>query len=110
MNLCFHGGTHAAQTLAEAARRRGFKITAEPHADIVFMSQDTPTDKEGRRDTQSIRANILEVAHRFKGPIVVTSQVEPGFMRALDMVLRNRDYYIQTRRSSDINYICYNIS
>ena len=49
MKLCFLGGTHAAQTLEEAARRKGFAFTSEDKADVVFVAMDTPTKGTGER-------------------------------------------------------------
>ena len=83
--ICFLGGSHAAQHLREAAYRKGLKITPYPEeADLVFVSEDTPTDEKGRRDLQPIRELMWQAAAT-KKPIVLTSQVPPGFTRSFNL-------------------------
>lgn len=83
MKLCFLGKSHAAVTLAEAARRKGFEITVEvPLASLVFVSEDTPTDETGVRDVSPIKALVESVMYRATAPIIITSQVTPGFTRS----------------------------
>ena len=50
--------------------------------DIIFVSEDTPTDKEGKRNLEPIRDRVMFAA-QFEKPIVLTSQVPPGFTRSL---------------------------
>lgn len=78
----FLGTSHAALTLKEGARRRGLKITEDiKEADLVFVSEDAWTDANGVRDLTIIRLLIEEAKFDAGAPIVVTSQVPPGFMR-----------------------------
>ena len=98
MKLCFVGDSHAAHHLREAARQRGFAITDKPDsAAICFVSQDTPTDEKGNRDETPIRSLIQ--AHHAHPLLVVTSQVQPGFMRSLG--LPNAFHQPETLRIKD---------
>lgn len=80
--LCFLGSSHAARHLRSAASDKGFPIVRADSADVVFVSEDTPTDESGRRDMRPIRA-LLDVAQRSGALVVLTSAVEPGFCRSL---------------------------
>jgi UDPglucose 6-dehydrogenase len=81
MRLCFLGDSHAAYHLARAAERKGATLVGQDSADIIFVSQDTPTDEQGRRDVEVIRKLVYSV-RRLHVPIVITSQVTPGFTRS----------------------------
>lgn len=97
--IYFYGTSFAANTLREAARRRGLAIAPLPErADLIFVSEDTPTDSEGVRNYSGIVAMIGE-AETFKVPIVLTSQVEVGFCRDLDMA--NLYHQSETLRIED---------
>lgn len=80
----FVGDSYAANTMREAARRRGLTIAKASEADLIFISQDTKTDGAGRRDMIEIRL-MLAQAKEFDKPIVLTSQVEPGFCRQQEL-------------------------
>ena len=81
--ICFLGDSHAANTLREAARQKGIALTDIPSdADLIFVSQDTPTDERGARDLEPIRAMVYH-AEGFGKPIVLTSAVPIGFTRSL---------------------------
>ena len=85
MRLCFLGTSHAAQTLARAAERKGFTLTDDlAGADLAFISEDTPTDENGVRDLKPILALVERVKTERRGSAVITSQVPPGFMRSID--------------------------
>ena len=85
MKLCFLGTSHAAVTLAEAARRKGFVLTESiGDADEVFISEDTPTDESGKRDLTPILELVDLVMRKHRGGAVITSQVPPGFTRSLN--------------------------
>ncbi len=74
----FIGDSYAAVTLKEAARRRGLPLTDDmANTDLVFVSQDTPTDRHGNRDLVLIENLIRSVPLNI--PLVITSQVPPGF-------------------------------
>lgn len=90
--ICFVGNSHAPRTLREAAIAKRLQITNDlTEADLIFVSEDTPTDAEGHRDLWPIRLLIeqADAARRDGVPIVITSQVPPGFTRSL----RERDLY-----------------
>ena len=81
--ISFVGTTHAAETLEAAARKKGLDVTDDPFkARLVFISEDTPTGPYGARDTEKIR-ELLERYRTIKVPVVLTSQVEPGFTRLM---------------------------
>lgn len=82
MKICFIGTSHAAEHLARAAAEKCFELVRLHDADMVFVSEDTPTDAHGNRDLDKIRA-LLQVAQSHPGPIVLTSAVPPGFTRSL---------------------------
>lgn len=78
----FIGDSYAALTLKEAARKRGLPVTDDiALADLVFVSQDTPTDQWGSRNLNAIRELIEQVPEAV--PMVITSQVTPGFCRSI---------------------------
>lgn len=83
MKVTFLGTSHAAQHLALAAHERGFELTYPRNAELVFVSQDTPTDSDGRRDMEIIKELVRYVSCSV--PVVLTSQVEPGFTRSLGL-------------------------
>lgn len=83
MKVAFLGTSHAAQHLSAAAADKGFKLVAPMDADLVFVSEDTPTDPHGQRDLRRIEGLILEALERRQPgiPLVLTSAVPPGFCR-----------------------------
>ena len=82
----FLGTSHAAQHLKAAAIARGASVTDEMNdADVIFVSEDTPTDSQGNRNLAPIRDLVME-ASKTGAQIVLTSQVPPGFTRALGLV------------------------
>ena len=82
--ICFLGDSHAPHTLAAAARANGLRVTEEISlASLIFVSQDTPTDEDGKRDLEPVRLLCLRALEDSKVPIVLTSQVTPGFTRNL---------------------------
>ena len=81
--ICFLGSSHAAHHLALGAVKRGNQITLNcQQADVIFISEDTPTDANGKRDLSPI-LELVDVAVKLRKPIVLTSQVPPGFTRSL---------------------------
>jgi UDPglucose 6-dehydrogenase len=86
LKLCFLGTSHAAQHLSQAAKEKGFELVAQEEADLVFISEDTPTDAQGNRDLGVIRA-LVKRARKTAVPIVLTSAVPPGFTRSLGFEL-----------------------
>lgn len=97
--IAFLGSSHAAHHLALAAMKRGNTITFNREkADVLFISEDTPTDANGKRDLAPIYT-LIEIAAQHKKPIVLTSQVPPGFTRSLD--LPNIFHQAETLRMKD---------
>ena len=88
MNICFIGDSHAPKILAAAAMSKGFNLTNHIEgADLVFVSQDSKVADSGKRDLSVIEA-MVRMAHprrRLDAPLVLTSQVTPGFTRSLDI-------------------------
>lgn len=92
--ICFLGKSHAARTLRLAAEVRKIPMTDEPKiADVVFISEDTPTRADGVRDLAPI-IELIGIANRSTlAPIVLTSQVPPGFTRARAEAHVRRHFY-----------------
>ena len=87
--ICFVGTTFAPVHLREAARLSGLTLTNQIHiADLVFISEDTPT-QDGKRDLIRIRNLVASVILETKSSavLVLTSQVPPGFTRSLGLNL-----------------------
>lgn len=96
------GTSHAPQHLAAAAKARGFKLCwLDASPDLVFISEDTPTDSAGKRDLEPIRRLCQETRAAYAGPVVLTSQVPPGFTRGLGLELYHQ---ADTLRIKDAPY------
>lgn len=80
MRLHFIGESHAARHFRLSATIRGFELVDIDSADLIFVSEDTPTI-HGNRDLLPIK-KLLEVALTYSVPVILTSQVPPGFCRA----------------------------
>lgn len=81
--IAFLGTSHAAVHLRDAAVARGVQVTTDPNlAEVIFISEDTPTDADGNRDVQPIWELVASVRGT-KAQLVLTSQVPPGFTRSL---------------------------
>lgn len=79
----FLGTSFAPKHLKAAAIRRGALVTEEiSNASLIFVSEDAPVAPDGERDLTEIR-NLIEIAKSTGKPIVLTSQVPPGFTRSL---------------------------
>lgn len=82
--IAFLGTSHAAEHLRDAARDKGLDVTDQPNvADVIFVSQDTITDDAGNRDLRFVRDLVVN-ARIYGKPIVITSQVTPGFTRVFN--------------------------
>lgn len=93
------GSSFAAIHLKAAAQFRGVQTCQEiEDSELVFISEDTPTDSEGVRAFGPIK-NLIEIANKFGKPIILTSQVPPGFTRALGIT--NIFHQAETLRISD---------
>lgn len=99
--ICFLGTSHAAQHLRAAASAKGVPLTDDPRAaKVIFVSEDTPTDEHGVRDLSPIR-RLIDEALRYDAPIVLTSQVPPGFTRALGISPGHIYHQAETLRIKD---------
>lgn len=88
--LAFVGTSHAAQHLSAAAWEKGFELVSQDRADVIFISEDTLIARDGTRDQEPIRKLAEAVAATInwnRTTMVVTSQIEPGFMASLRMPL-----------------------
>lgn len=100
--IYFHGTSHAAEHLREGAKSRGVVVVDSPNlADVIFISEDTPTDYSGKRDLEPIRKAVHSLT-RFNKQMVLTSQVPPGFTRSLG--LQNIYHQAETLRIKDAVY------
>lgn len=82
--ICFLGTSHAPTTLAAAARSHGLRVTNElALATLVFVSEDTPAEWNGARDTKPVEELLRQALFQSKAPVVLSSQVPPGFTRAM---------------------------
>ena len=83
--ICFLGTSHAAVHLREAAIQRHLHVGNNLDiADVIFISEDTPTDSTGKRDLTPILKLIDSVRDK-EAQLVLTSQVPPGFTRSLGL-------------------------
>lgn len=99
MKVCFLGTSHAALTLRKAADWKGFFLTDSlGDADIIFVSEDTPLDDEGRRFMGQIDRRV-KLAASYQSPVILTSQVEPGYCRSKGCA--NLIHQVDTLRISD---------
>jgi len=88
--ICVIGDSHAPEMFRKGSLYHNISLTDDPQkADVVFISQDTPTDENGRRDVEPIRKLVQSV--NTPGTLVLTSQVPVGFTRSL-----NRRIYHQS--------------
>lgn len=99
--ICFLGSSHAAIHLREAARERGLELTDDrANASLIFVSEDTPTGWDGTRDLSSIRY-MLEDALEVGPPVILTSQVPPGFTRSFRQTRERLFHQAETLRIKD---------
>jgi len=103
MKICFLGISHAAQHLSAAAAEKGFLLVGlNDDPALVFVSEDTPTNVNGLRNLVPIRNLFMQGKAGLPVPIILTSQVPPGFTRSL----KNPGIYHQaeTLRIKDAAY------
>ena len=102
----FVGDSFAPKHLREAALKRGLTLT--PYlgkAHLVFISQDTPIGDYGERILSPIKDLIVETREKTDGVIVLSSQVPPGFTRALRMEIY---HMAETLRIKDAAHRAFN--
>lgn len=81
MKIHVSGGTHLAQTLARAASIRGFELTgAARKAELVFVAPDVLDHGQLGEVNQFMQEAIESTPEQT--PIVLVSQVPPGYTRA----------------------------
>ena len=82
--IYFVGSSFAPKHLKMAAIERGLVMSKSiKEANLIFISEDTPTDN-GKRDLGVIRDLITDTIMKMdRGVLVLTSQVPPGFTRSL---------------------------
>lgn len=90
MKLDFRGGTHAAKTLAEAAHIRGLPLGTP--GTVVFVAMDVEDHTELGPVTALMQAAVNDTPPDV--PIVIVSQVPPGWTRSWT-VHRPNIYYQQ---------------
>ena len=62
--------------------------------EVIYVSDDVPTDEFGKSDTNLINDSALRVSTLTKDAcIVILSQVNPGFTRAISSQISNQLYY-----------------
>lgn len=84
--IFFVGESFAPKHLREAAIKRGLTLAPNLHrAQLVFVSQDTEVGEYGNRILDPIRDLVAETREKTNGVMVLSSQVPPGFTRALRM-------------------------
>jgi UDPglucose 6-dehydrogenase len=85
------------ELLASNSGRQHFTSAAKDlsRCDVVYLSQDVDTDDTGRSNTSALNALIDLVVPNLKPDacLVVLSQVEPGFTRAIAAPPEDRRYY-----------------
>ena len=89
MRISIEGDTFAPKTFRSVWAQRGFEIVRPEEADLVFVSTDTSIDKDGKREQESLREIVTNIYHRIHVPLVLTSQVTPGFTRSLNLPIFN---------------------
>ena len=74
----------------------GFIYTFE--SDFVFFSYDVDTNNKGERNDSKLRKNLKKLINslNFKVPIIILSQVSPGFTRAFSVLKQNIFYQVET--------------
>lgn len=85
--IYFVGNSFAPTHLRAAAVKRGIPFAKSlRQAHLVFISQDTEVEAQyGQRILQPIRDLISDTREKTDGILVLSSQVPPGFTRALRM-------------------------
>ena len=102
MKLCIIGSSFAPKTFRKVWPQLGFIIVSKPEdADLVFVSQDTKISPNGRREQASISKLVRNVYSKIDVPLVLTSQVEPGFTRSLGLPIY---HMAETLRINDAAY------
>lgn len=82
MKICVLGESHLAHYTRVGAAYRKLHVTNDPaEADLMIVAQDVVTDQRGTRYFSAI-VDMLEAVKSMDKPILLMSQVPPGFCRA----------------------------
>ena len=99
MKIFVAGHSHLTHYTKIGAAYRGLDVTNyDREADLILIAQDMPTLWTGERKPDVVTEYLDEYA-RDKRPILLMSQVEPGFCRKLNMP--NLYHYPETLRIKD---------
>lgn len=102
MKICFLGRSFAALHLKMAAQFNGFEVCDDKdRADLIFVSEDVDTNPGGHRVLDKINelVAIADDAGSYSTPLVITSQVPPGYTRKMGR--KNVIYQAESLRISD---------
>ena len=83
MKVCILGDSHAPEIFRQAAWIKGLFLTNPEDADLIVIAQDAGIEKNGERNLRMVMKYIHE-AQLHSAPIILTSQVPPGFCRQLN--------------------------
>lgn len=106
----FIGDSFAAIHLRQAAANKGLSITPKmEEAHLVFVSQDAGISPDGTRDLTQVKKDIEKTRH-LNAVRVLTSQVPPGFTRALNLDIYHQAETLRIKdareRANSPEYIC----
>lgn len=98
MKVYFEGASHLTHWSKVGASARGLQVCWHSYeADLICIAHDTPTDENGNRNLGMIQELIK--MYRGERPVLLMSQVPPGFCRKQNMP--NLYHYPETLRISD---------
>lgn len=86
MKICFLGNSHLTICSIAAAARRSFEPVPQEEissAELVVVAQDVTTNSDGVRYLNTINQYVA-VAVETGLPVIVSSQIPPGYMRKLN--------------------------
>ena len=74
------------------------KINDLKNCDLVFISQDVPTDINGKSNLLEIKKSIKKIIKVIKNKcnLIIMCQVPPGFTRSINWPLNNLYYQVET--------------
>ena len=103
MRICILGSSHAPNIFREAAHMKGIEtVDIDEMPELVMASEDSPVADDGKRDLTritEITAYALNMTDDQDCPVVLTSQVTPGFTREFETA---RLYHMaETLRTKD---------
>ncbi len=93
MKIAFLGQTHLSRTLADAAEIKGFEIAKEQDSDIIFVAPDV-YDHSNLCAVDELMAHAIGFPASI--PVVLVSQVPPGYTRRWTERRKNIYYQVDT--------------